>query len=179
MNLPRQLAGTLLAIGGLMIALSMSSSSHGQATASFGAAVPPPLGTWTPTGSMVTSRYAHTETLLSNGKVLVTGGVVSQPITGILRSAELYDPSTGTWAAASPMSVPRAGHTATLLTDGHVLVAGGADGTAGNAAADTAEIYDPVSGTWTATGNLAIWLSEHTATLLSDGRVLIAGGIAQ
>ena len=77
------------------------------------------------------------------------------------------------WTNAGRMSVPRVGHTATLLADGKVLVAGGNDGTGQLA---SAELYDPVSGTWTPTEDLIDSHSFHTATLLPDGRVLVAGG---
>src|SRR5207302_296704 len=79
-------------------------------------------GTWTATGSMSIARDACTATLLTNGKVLVAGGVNS---TGPTSSAELYDPATGLWTPTGSMTTPRFGHTATLLPDGRVLVAGG------------------------------------------------------
>ena len=72
------------------------------------------------TGSMATARCLHTATLLPNGKVLVAGGV-----DGVLSSAELYDPASGTWSATGSMGTARDYHTATLLPNGQVLVAGG------------------------------------------------------
>ena len=83
---------------------------------------------WTSTGSMTTSRENHTATLLGSGEVLIVGGVggaAGEP----LESAELYSPSTGTFAAAASMGTPRTLHTATLLDSGFVLVAGGSVGT--------------------------------------------------
>src|SRR5262245_14831761 len=71
----------------------------------------PSDASWTPTGSMATDRYIHTATLLPSGKVLVAGGY-SLHVVGILRSAELYDPATGIWAATGEMTIERAGHTA-------------------------------------------------------------------
>ena len=68
----------------------------------------------------------------------------------------------------------RTDHTATLLADGRVLVAGGFGGNGGSVAA---ELYDPARGTWTAAGRMATPRTGHTATLLLDGRVLVAGGI--
>src|SRR5690242_14469406 len=70
------------------------------------------------TGSLLTARYAHTATLLSNGKVLVAGGFGS---SGDLASAELYDPATGTWTATGSLITARDSHTATLLSNGKVL----------------------------------------------------------
>ncbi len=126
--------------------------------------------TFSATGSMAQQRFIHTTTLLTDGRVLVVGGIGSSMSLG---SAELYNPATGTWSATGSLNVGRYEHTATLLRDGRVLVAGG-DGDSG--ANPTAEIYDPATGTWTPTGSLNEARISHTATLLQDGRVLIAGG---
>ena len=69
----------------------------------------------------------------------------------------------------------RSQHTATLLPNGKVLVAGGLDSSSNSLA--SAELYDPASGTWTETGDLAFARSQHTATLLPNGKVLVAGGL--
>jgi len=120
------------------------------------------------TGSMATARRFHTATLLPSGKVLVAGGDDSG-------SAELYDPSTGTFSATGGMTVARVGHTATLLSNGKVLIAGGSD--ASGAAKASAELYDPSTGIFTATpGSMTAARASHTATLLQSGKVLIAGG---
>jgi N-acetylneuraminic acid mutarotase len=136
-------------------------------------------GKWTVTGSTATPRLDHTATLLPNGEVLVTGGYLGvnsqyQPL--YTATAELYNPSTGTWKATGSMTVPRAFHGATLLPSGKVLVAGGnnADGSSNV----SAELYDPSTGTWKATGKMN---SSHAAqlTLLQNGHVLIADETAE
>lgn len=123
------------------------------------------------TGTMNSARISHRATLLSDGRVLVTGGTNS---TGTLASAEIFDPASGTFSSTGSMATARAQHTATLLNGGKVLVAGGAD-TSGNPLA-SAEIFDSVSGTFSPTLPMATPRIGHTATLLNDGRVLIAGG---
>src|ERR1017187_2535855 len=130
-----------------------------------------PTGTWSVTGALNTGRYHHTATVLSNGKVLVAGGWNN----GSLSSAELYDPAQGAWTETGALTNPQHYHTATLLANGRVLVAGGASSTI--IAPFSAELYDPVAETWTVTGtpNAAC---EPTATLLPSGKVLLAGGLA-
>jgi N-acetylneuraminic acid mutarotase len=75
------------------------------------------------------------------------------------------------------MGEARAGHTATLLRDGRVLVAGGAIDPDGDHVLASAEVYDPRSGSWVATGKMSVARSRHSATLLADGTVLVAAGI--
>ena len=134
----------------------------------------PKTGTFSPTGSMTGPRYNHTATVLSDGRVLVAGGyhACSQSACEVVSSAELYDPKTGSFRATGPMTGGRAQYTATLLSDGRVLIAGGA----GNGPLATAELYDPATGTFSPTGSMADSHYDHTATLLSYGDVLIAGG---
>ena len=136
----------------------------------------PGSGTWRATGSMNDTRSAATATLLPSGKVLVAGGDAAG-------DAELYDPSTGVWTATGSMAYPRSGHTATLLRSGKVLVLGGFD--MGYQGMDTspAELYDPVTGAWTATG-FPSWGHAYprfafTTTLLPSGVAFAAGGLEQ
>ena len=77
------------------------------------------------------------------------------------------------FANANPMGTARHAHTATLLPNGKVLVAGG-QGSSGFVS--SAELYDPATGTWTVTGALGNARMGHTATLLANGKVLVAGG---
>src|SRR4030095_10018389 len=131
-------------------------------------------GQWTMTGSLNTARSLHTATLLLNGQVLVVGGGGNE----LLDSAELFDPNTGTWNVTGHLKTARFLHTATLLSDGRVMVAGGWVGQSvqTRAVTNTAELYDPATGTWSATGTMTVARGGHTATLLSNGKVLITGG---
>ena len=139
----------------------------------------PSTGTFSATGDM-NEMGCDTATLLANGKVLITRSIVYDPpvVSGrenFVRHAELYDPSTGTFAFTGDMIVGHTGPTATLLANGMVLVAGGDIGD-GDGATASAELYDPASGTFALTDRMTVGREEHTATLLPDGKVLLAGG---
>jgi large repetitive protein len=140
----------------------------------------PSTGTWSTTGALAAPRLGHTATLLASGEVLVVGGGLSLATAWFPTSSELYDPTNGTWYASGSMAAPRIRHTATLLQSGAVLVAGGqiATDTSGTSFSPTtsAEVYDPASGTWSATGSLSVAHDAATATLLPSGQVLVAGG---
>ena len=112
----------------------------------------------------------HSATLLSGGKILVVGGWGT---TSYLASAELYDPATGKWTAATHLNFARGYHTATRLKDGKVFVAGGYDESGLPA---SAALYNPGTGLWEATRPLGQARYYHTASLLPDGRVLVSGG---
>ncbi len=131
-------------------------------------------GLWVLTGTLGTARSDHTATLLPSGKVLVAGGhgVGNAP----LDSVELYDPVIGTWERTGSLATARMYHTATLLPDGKVLVAGGYNPTNPYGSLDSVELYDPSTGTWATTSNLATQRSRHSATLLPNGTVLVVGG---
>ena len=96
--------------------------------------------------------------MLPDGKVLVAGGFDGNSLT----SAELYDPTSGTWSITGNLVNARAFHTATLLPNGGLLVAGGLD--SNGLALTSAELYDPASGIWTATGNLVNARASHSNT---------------
>ena len=144
----------------------------------------PAAGIWSATGSMSTTRDDPTATLLQNGDVLVAGGDGGPSPDGpntVLASAELYDPGAGTWTATGSLSTAREFQTATLLQNGNVLVAGGDGGPSpdgsGNTVLASAELYRPSSGTWAATASLSNARVLQTATLLQNGKVLVAGGV--
>lgn len=129
-------------------------------------------------------RAWHTATLLPDGRVLVAGGLERRPDGGEepLFSAELFDPASGTWSITGEMATARGRHTATLLNDGRVLVVGGqnyvvdAEGLQISETIASAELYDPSTEGWTSAGSVSIGRGSHGATLLQDGRVLIAAG---
>jgi len=147
----------------------------------------PSTGTWAATGACEQCAGEGTLlALLGTGKVLATGGISPNPANvpegqqGLTNVANVYDPATGTWSPTAPMKFSRLGHSATTLASGRVLVAGGCLTTCTETGHDdpaaTAEIYDPASGAWTQTGDMAVGRADHTATLLTDGRVLVVGG---
>jgi Kelch motif len=168
---------TLLLDGRVLITGGSDVFEHALASAEV---YDPTTGTFSPTGSMHVARGFHTATLLLDGRVLITGGDDEGWGNGhFLASAEIYDPKTGTFKPTGSMAARRSGHTATLLADGRVLIAGGYNEVNdGNTSLASAEIYSPKSGTFTSTGSMAAARTFHTATLLADGRVLVTGGAA-
>jgi hypothetical protein len=169
-------AATLLADGRVLI-VGGGVGGSGDANAEL---FDPSKDTFAPTGGMITPRFGATATLLSSGKVLITGGFGPGDGSGFLPrlyTAELYNPSIGTFSETGSMAVPRVLHTATLLNNGKVLITGGTDSSAGGGAAvQSAELYDPATGTFSLTGSMLTDRAQHTATLLHSGEVLIAGG---
>jgi hypothetical protein len=136
--------------------------------------------TFSDTGMMVSNINGRTATLLVNGKVLLAGGDTED---WRYQRAELYDPATGIFTATGDMTTPRNAHAAVLLPDGAALITGGEgwgppEGCChflGSLA--SAELYDSSTGTFTATGSMTARREYHTATVLTDGRVLITGGV--
>ena len=141
----------------------------------------PVSGQFLPTGSTIQPHgFFQTATLLNDGRVLIVGGLTSAgagpvPSTYMNAGAEIYDPMTGTFSAAGPMAVNRNAHTATLLADGRVLIAGGESGGDGSLAFDSAEIFDPSSGKFSPAGSMQEARARFSAALLSNGKVLVAG----
>ena len=133
----------------------------------------PATGGFTVTGGMTTAREGHTATVLADGKVLIVGGV--SPVVGSsdllpTATAEVYDPSMGSFSVSGSMTAGRSYHTATLLPSGEVLIAGG------GADNSTAELYDPMTSAFSITGAMEVGRSGHSATLLTNGSALVVGG---
>ena len=122
-------------------------------------------------------RSQHTATLLPDGRVLVVGGLWWSTGEALVRSsAEVWDPVTETFSPAGVLGRGRYEHTATLLPDGRVLIAGGGAGWDPNASPiTTLEVWDPTTSTFSAAGELRTVRSAHAALLLADGRVLFVG----
>ena len=132
----------------------------------------PATGTWTSAGRMSEHRSGHTATLLSNGKVLVVGGMRAVMDDFTIAGAEIYDPAAGTWTAAGS-STARQVHSAIALPSGEVMVIGGLDGVS----ISVTDVFDPRTGVWKILEPLHIARGFATATLLGNGRVLVAGGM--
>src|SRR5712664_2599355 len=131
-----------------------------------------PSGTWQATGNLSAARPGASAALLQNGSVLITGG---DPGSGPVASADLFNSDGSVSPLAAPMNNPRSNHISATLQDGRVVVAGGT--VSGGGATNSAEIFDPVSGTWSSiAGGMVEARSGAAAALLQDGRVLIAGG---
>lgn len=128
-------------------------------------------GSITAAAPMLSPRSGHSATLLTDGKVLIAGGMRRNQ--EFYKSAELYDPATGKFHSTGEMSIGRVGHIAVLLRTGRVLIAGGWVGHGGT---DEAELYDPATGRFTVISKMTIRRGRPSATLLADGDVLIAGG---
>ncbi|WP_437317163.1 Kelch repeat-containing protein [Sorangium sp. So ce385] len=133
-------------------------------------------------GAMNVARSGHTATPLPSGLVLVAGGRGDGSLdetSTTLDSAELYDPATDSWSFTGSMKHARRGHKAMLLSSGEVLVVGGDVEVAhelGGIDLETAELYEPKTGTWTDAAPMRLARIGHTATLLPSGKVLVAGG---
>jgi hypothetical protein len=135
-----------------------------------------------------TGRFVHvrslrvdmehpTATLLQDGEVLIAGGdQADKKHPNVLAAAELFNPVKGTFLTTGSMIQGRSHFAAVLLQNGKVLVMGGINPSAYASLLTTAELYDPYTGKWTSTGPMLIGRSDFTATLLADGRVLVAGG---
>lgn len=162
--------GTVLIAGGANIASGITDYLNSAEI------YDPATGVFTPTGSMNAPRIWFSATLLNTGKVLVAGG--SQQNGGTLMSTELFDPGTGLFTYSANFSTPRLTHFGTTaLPNNKVLFIGGQNFVGGDTCLSSAEIYDAVTGTISSAGNLLVSRCGASPTLLSDGSVLVAGGL--
>ncbi len=157
--------------------VSQTAVGGAKTTLANAAILNPTTNTWTTTtqigGGGAEDRYLHTATTLADGRVLVIGGRAADDLTQ-RTTAWLFDGTT--WSNAGSIGAGRSVHTATLLNDGRVLVFGGQ--TSGNAYLNAGLVWSSAAPTtWTvSTPTVAKARFYHTATVMSDGRVLIAGG---
>lgn len=175
---------TLLSTGRVLIAGGLDSSGTAIGKAEFFNPDARAFGHFSSASTMTMAkpRAYHTATILMNGKVLITGGIDNH--NSPLASAEIYDPFSNTLTPTGSMTTPRWLHSATLLPNGKVLVAGGtsvtpavSSGIEGNPPLGSAELYDPLTGTFTpVTATMLQPRYYHTATLLGNGKLLLAGG---
>ncbi|MBS0589143.1 MAG: hypothetical protein JSR65_00720, partial [Proteobacteria bacterium] len=176
---------TLLPSGKVLIAGGGTSAFAPLASAEL---YDPASNTWSSVPSLTSARLQHTATLLPSGKVLVVGGYNSCNGNAgcvFLASAELYDSASNAWTTGGGLATPRAGHTASLLPSGQVLIAGGTTSTNLNCdnyganctvLADS-ELYDPTGNDFSPTASLITQRTGHTAIVLTSGDVLAVGGL--
>jgi Kelch motif len=162
MGTPRINHAAVRLLDGRVLVMGGERGSNGETVTSV-ELYDPVTGTWSATGEMLKPHEGFPATLLRDGRVLV-GGIEDTTENDAISTAEVYDPESGTWTATGQMIGDGHG-TATLLRNGKVLVAG-----------LSAQLYDPDSGSWTETGRMISPRYLHTAVLLFDGRVLVAGG---
>ncbi|MEU9144236.1 kelch repeat-containing protein [Streptomyces sp. NPDC048349] len=141
----------------------------------------PGPGTWAATGALLQDRRMHSLTALRDGRALAAGGIPGRQAfpQPTLDHAEVFDPGSGTWRVTAAMAEARNGHSATVLGDGRVLVAGGQRPRSRRdmLTLATAEVFDPVHETWAATGAMTVARWDHQAVPLPGGRVLAVGGM--
>src|SRR4051812_36893209 len=139
------------------------------------------IGAWVSVPPMAVARVDQAAARLGDGHVLVAGGYDGNPFGTYENSAEVFDPTTNTWSSTDPLPIGVSHASAVTLADGNVLVTGGY-ASSEDPPADIyqnvalAEVYDEVSGHWTAVQPMLAHRSFHSSVLLADGRVLVAGG---
>ena len=137
----------------------------------------PSAGAFSTTGSLITPRDSHTATLLNDGTILIAAGETNQGgVIAATAAAEIYNPTTGTFAATGNLNVASFGHSATLLNTGKVLIGGGSANQSGTGGLSRTELYDPVAKTFSLGASLSTPRQAFAATLLSTGQVLLVGG---
>ncbi len=136
---------------------------------------------WSRSGLLNTARTDAAATVLSDGRVLVAGGMyidrADETAARILDSAELWDPASGSWSRTGPTARPRSKASAVTLTDGRVLLVGGWISNADQVPLAPTEVYDPRTGRWASAGDLAIPRSGFSLVALQDGSALVIGGV--
>ncbi len=165
--------GRVLVFGGFEV--DFSGSQGGGTTEFIGATdiFDPDTGEWRQADAMDQPLFNQAAVLLSDGRVLVVGGGLSDGTESA--RAEIYDPDADTWTPAEDMGIGRGRPKAILLPDGRVLVTGDRRSDLSSTTGKV-EIFDPESGTWTPADDLPWPTVGHSLTLLPDGRVLVAGG---
>ena len=176
----RGLFGAALAAG---IALAIGCGGGGSSGRGSTLQPPPPANSFTVVTNMNSPRSGHTATRLTDGRVLIAGGsprVAPGEITSVLATSELFDPASKSFAQSATMAISRFGHSAVRLLDGRVLVMGGTSfcNTVFCSQTATAEIFDPATESFTSPGSMLSARTGFSATLLQDGRVLVAGGFS-
>src|SRR5579863_5149456 len=135
----------------------------------------PATGIWTLTSPILEGHSGEGTILLADGRVLVCGGNI-EPNPTFTNLCEIFDPVSGLWSRTGSMNFTRAHQRVVLLPSGQVLAVGGDVTTGCYCPQTSAELYNPTTGVWTVTGSLAVPRSSPSATLLEDGKVLVAGG---
>ncbi|WP_437288108.1 Kelch repeat-containing protein [Sorangium sp. So ce406] len=182
MNYPRDYASaTLLPSGKVLL---VSAADLGASSAFSAELYDPADDSWTLTAPMQARRSGTAAALLLDGDVLVVGGYsgtpgqVGDPSDATRFGAERYDPTADTWTLTEPILAERHGMTATALQNGKVLMAGGM-GTLDGRRVDlsSAELYDPMTNTWSPAAPMSVRRNGHAAVLLPSGEVLVTGGL--
>jgi N-acetylneuraminic acid mutarotase len=172
--------GSALVVGGTSLTTATSGPSSFRSTFRLAAG-----GTgWTRSGDLNTARSAPAGAVLADGRVLIAGGYYT-PSLHMLRSAEVFSPSTGAWSTTGSLSTARYGATAVTLADGRVLVVGGwadvVDGAAPlygiHPVLASTELYDPATELWSAGGDLPQGVAEASVVALKDGGALLVVGL--
>ena len=177
----RGLFGAALAAG---IALAIGCGGGGSSGRGSTLQPPPPADSFTVVTNMNSPRSGHTATRLNDGRVLIAGGspgLAPAGITSVLATSELFDPASKSFAQSATMATSRFGHSAVRLLDGRVLVMGGTSdcNTVFCFQTATAELFDPATESFTSTGSMLSARTGFSATLLQDGRILVAGGFSR
>jgi WD40 repeat protein len=170
---PRYQAATSLGDGRALIAGGINGAQYTSRAEVYN----PATGHFVHVRSLKVDMQHATATLLQDGQVLIAGGdQADKKHPNVLAAAELFNPVKGTFVTTGSMIQGRSHFAAVLLQNGKVLAIGGVNPAGYAGLLSTAELYDPYTGRWSATGAMAIGRSDFTATLMADGRVLVAGG---